>query len=161
MSHPKSRKRLNCSRKSSRSRQNKRNADTKNHKQPRTENLASRRKRNSPRSKALEHLEFLSLLCKARTKAKREKLLDYAHNGEIKAIAECFDNILQGVVPLSDREQKRIVRHLNPIRIVANRGTSIAGKKALLKQRGGFIGSLLPIAISGIAGLLGNLFGRK
>ena len=70
----------------------------------------------------------------------------------INTLSECSYNVLQGVVPLSPKQRKRLHRYKKNLRECANKKVSQKRKRAIL-MRGGFLGTLL----SPIIGILGQL----
>ena len=75
--------------------------------------------------------------------------------GVITAIYECCLNTLKGVIPLTQRQKRRLAPHKTHLRALANRKVSRKRKKTYLTQRGGSIlTALLPPAL----GVLGSLF---
>jgi hypothetical protein len=116
------------------------------------------KKSTRPRkSYALKHKEYLTLLTKIKNKKRRNKLIDLADGGEIQAIGECILNILQGTIPLSKRQLNQLKKNRNQMRALAKRSYSIKKKKAILKQRGGFLSAILPFAVSALSSLLPGL----
>lgn len=107
---------------------------------------------------AVKHKDYLSLLSAARNKKnRRNKLIDIAENSELKAISECVQNILRGTVPISKKQLNSLKRHRHALRNLAKRQFSAKKKKDILKQKGGIIGALLPLAIKAIGGLFGGV----
>ncbi len=119
--------------------------------------IQSRRKH----PKAAKHIDYLSLLGKEKCKRRRDLLLDYASKEQIYAIAECIDNVLRGVVPLKQDQLRRLKKYKTPMRHVSDRRTPVVTKRETLKQKGGFLGALIPLAVSAIGSLIGGLTGRK
>ena len=67
--------------------------------------------------------------------------------------ATAVHNILQGNIPVNDIEKERLGIHKELLRKLVNKKTSYREKKRLI-QRGGFLGSLIPLLV----GLVGKLF---
>jgi len=101
------------------------------------------------------NLDYLSVLGKTKSKKKRDLLIDIATNDQVKAIEECINNILDGNVKLSKLEIDQLKKYKCLLRKHRNTKLTIKERKHLLKQRGGFLNVLLPIA----SGILGSIFG--
>ena len=122
-----------------------------------TTNKGGRRK-----PKAIEHFQYLSLLGKSANNGHRRRaLVDYANKDEIQAIRECIMNLLAGNVPLSTAQVKKLKRHKNAMRILAHSKTPFYHQKNYLRQSGGFLSSIIPIAVSALAPLIGGLLGKR
>lgn len=111
-------------------------------------------------SKALKHKDYLSLLSKSKSKKRRHLLIDLANTAEIKAIAECILNILSGNIRLKSNQKKKLKRYRSALRDVANKHYSTKQKKYILRQKGGFLPALLPLAISALTSIVPALFGK-
>lgn len=134
------------------------------HQKQRKTTRKSRRANSRPndarcKAVAVENADYLSLIGKTKSKVKRNQLIEYASREQINAIAECIDNVLRGIVPLSGKEINYLRRYKTPMRLVSNKRVPLKEKKSTLKQRGGFLTALLPIAASVLGPLLGRLFG--
>jgi len=113
-------------------------------------------------SLALKHKEFLTLLAKTKDKKRRNKLIDAGDNNEIRAISECIMNIIQGNVPITKSQLKQLKQHKNVLRSLSKKCYSMKRKKIILKQKGGFLPALLPMALKAIGGfLLPMIFNNK
>lgn len=107
---------------------------------------------------ALQHKDYLTLLSKSKQSGRRKKLIDIAEKNEINAVAECVENILNGNVPLTKSQLRKLSRHKNNMRKLRSTGKqSTLAKKRILKQSGGLLPMLLPLAVNAITGLIGNL----
>lgn len=116
--------------------------------------------RRNEKPKAYAHSDYLSLIGKTKNKGKRSMLIDYANKEQIEAIAECIDNILRGNVPLNKNEAKKLKKHKNTMRTVTDRHTPIRRKKDVLRQQGGFLSTLIPIAISALGSLVSGFMNK-
>lgn len=112
-------------------------------------------KKKKRKLKAAEHLDFLSLIGKSRSKKIRAKLLDIASKGQVDAILECIDNVHRRNVAVPAHKVQQLRRHTRLVQNLKTPRTSLQRKKQLLAQSGGFLSSLIPIAIAA----LGKLFG--
>lgn len=108
-----------------------------------------------------KHKDYLSLLAKSKSRKRRNALIELADRGEILAIAECIHNILRGNVRLPTACARRMRRHKNDMRMLAKKTGSIKSKKKLLKQRGGFLPAILPIAVSLLGSVLPAILKKK
>lgn len=112
---------------------------------------------------AIKHQDYLTLLSKTKNPASRKKLIDAGDNGQIGAVAECIQNIVDGNVPLSREHLRYLQRYKNVLRRLADK---CRGKKKkeyrqkLLKQNGGFLPFLVPLAVKALGGLFGGLLGN-
>ena len=104
-------------------------------------------------SAAVKHKDFLTLLSKSKQKKRRDLLIELASSQELNAIIECIINILRGNVSLNERRKKKLSRFKNVMREVALKSNPIKKKKRILQQKGGFLGALIPIALSAIGSL--------
>lgn len=97
-------------------------------------------------SKLKKHLDFVSLLGRQGKSAKKRKnILTAACPGDIDACAELFANFLKGNLKVSNKVIKRLGKHQNVIRQIADKRLSRKKKKILLgTQAGGFLQYLLP-----------------
>lgn len=108
---------------------------------------------------AVKHKEFLYLLSKANNKKRRINLIDAADSKEIRAVSECIHNILSGNVSVTKKQIDNLRRYRHALRTLSSRCFPMKKKKEILKQKGGFLGALLPIALSAVGGLLPKIFG--
>lgn len=115
----------------------------------------------SKRPKAIEHADYLSLLGKTKNKKRRSTLIDFASKDQLEAVIECVENILQGTIPLSRSDARKLQRHKTPLRLVAVQHVPINEKRRVLKQQGGFLGALIPLAVSALGSLFGGLVGKR
>ena len=91
-----------------------------------------------------KHRKTLLMLSKAKPKAAK-KIIAQANSSLIKGLAELSLNILNGVVPLTRSKERHIRKFKNNLRTMVGQASLSEKKKAI--QRGGFLGSLLSIAI--------------
>lgn len=103
-----------------------------------------------------EQVEQLQLLHKCPQKL-RKKLLQKIGNKCIKAICECCLNTLRGNVPLTNEQKKSLSRHKTTLRKLENRKVSLAKKRKLIVQKGGFLNILIPAALSVLTGLINGV----
>lgn len=108
-------------------------------------------------STALKRKDYLTLLGSSKGVKRRRALLDIATKQEIDAISECLLNILNGNVEIPSEKLNKLRRIKRHLRQLTNKSCSYRKRKQLLKQEGGFLPTILPIALS----VLGSLFGGK
>lgn len=104
-------------------------------------------------SLVVKHKDYLNLLSKSKDKNRRNKLIDAANNNEIRAISECVMNIIEGNVHISKPQLKQLKQHKKVLRLIAKRCSSTKQKRSALKQKGGFLPALLPMALKALGGL--------
>lgn len=102
----------------------------------------------------MKNENYLSLLGATKSKTKRDLLIDYASNQDIKAIAEIIYNLLQGSIPLTSYQKRTLTKYQSTLRAIAKKSATKKSKKAILKQNGGFLPILLPLAISVLKNIL-------
>ena len=100
-----------------------------------------------------DNAHTLRVLSKASPK-QRKAILQYANNDLIKCLCECALNILKGTVPLTSAQKKKLQRHKNHLRALADKKTPLVKRKRVLVQKGGFLGSLIAPILSTLGGLL-------
>ena len=79
----------------------------------------------TPRLKA--HLPLLKQVSKL-PEARKKAFLESADGHLIKSICECCVNILNGCIPLSDRQHERLKRDKDRLRHLVRRSTPIKEK---------------------------------
>ena len=99
--------------------------------------------------KALEALEKVK-----DCKHKRNHIIDVAGKELVHCICDCVLNVLNGNIPISEEEKKRLKRHKYSLRELVKKKTSDKKRKHLI-QEGGFLGAIIPI----LGGLFSKLFG--
>ena len=100
-----------------------------------------------------DQLDFLKVLSKA-TPKQRRAVLEGANKDLINAICECALNCLKGNVQLTPLQKKKLTRHKQTLRSLANKKYPLAKKKKVLVQNGGFLGFLLKPILGSLASLL-------
>ena len=102
-------------------------------------------------------LPFLQVIAKSKPKI-RNAIIEHGPAELIKAISEIVLNVLKGVVKLTARQKKRLIRYKNKLRALSSNKVSQKIKRKFLTQKGGgaaLAGVLLPIALSVLSGQLG------
>lgn len=98
----------------------------------------------------IEHKDFLkSLSAGSKSYTKRRFILDSATPKQIKALSEIAFNVSKAVVPLSKCQTDKLRRgHYKKHIVLAGKKTgSIAKKRKIFVQRGGFLQYILPAAL--------------
>ena len=102
-------------------------------------------------SKALKHKDYLSLLAKSKQVKRRNLIIDLANAEEIKAIAECI---------LTNNQVKKLKQHKKYMRLIAQKSFSNKKKKSILKQKEGFLPTLIPLALSALGSIVPAILGK-
>ena len=97
-------------------------------------------------------LPYLQILAKSKPKL-RKILIENVPQSVITAIYECCLNTLKGVIPLTQRQKRRLAPYETHLRALANRKVSRKRKKIYLTQRGG---SILTALLPPAPGVLGS-----
>lgn len=101
-------------------------------------------------NKYKHHLKFLSV-CDNKT---CKQILKNSNKELINCICECAVNILQGTVPLSSQEKKKLSKHKRNLRRLSTKSTSIDKKKQIIQKGNGFLPLLLGPVISALGSIL-------
>ena len=109
----------------------------------------------------LKRKDFLNLLAATKNRKSREGLVNLATTDEIRAIAEIVRNSLKGNVPLDRNCLAKMKRHKKRLRLLSQKRYPVREKRELTKQTGGIWASLIPVAVSTVASLLGGLKKKK
>lgn len=95
----------------------------------------------------------------------RKAILSQADPGLTNALSEICYNCLRGVPKLTQSQKRRLRRHAHDIEFMGDPNVPYKRKRKFLKQKGGFIGTLLttllPTVVSLASSALGKLFGSK
>lgn len=121
---------------------------------------ARKKQRSAKKQKeplAIKHKEYLTLLSKTKNNSRRQKLIEAADSGEISAVSECIRNLVEGNVPLNKSQLRSLRRYKRTLRTLAKKCGGVKKKRKLLRQKGGFLSTLIPIALSAVTSLLGGL----
>ena len=95
------------------------------------------------------HKHTLKYLCNSNRKD-TATIIKAGGNDLVDTLCECCLNILNGCVPLTNLQKKRLKKHKNKIRLLSKRSTPRKKRIALLNQKGGFLHFLLPAVLSAI-----------
>lgn len=103
--------------------------------------------------RVLRNLAVLKILVRAGPK-QRKAILCKANNDLVGAIAEIALNTLKGNLPLKPSQYRTLKRKKGVIKKLSDRKVSLKKKKQVIRQSGGFVGSLLGAAIPLLANLI-------
>ena len=99
-------------------------------------------------------LPYLQVIVKSKPKL-RKLLIDNVPENVITAICECSLNLLKGVIPVTQRQKRRLARYKTHLRALASEKVSRKRKKLYLNQKGGnLLTALLPPVLSVLGSLL-------
>lgn len=107
------------------------------------------------------NISCLHLLSKAQ-KPQRTALINTASNDQISCICDCAQNFLNGNIPFTEQQIKKLKRYQNQVRYLANnKHTKTKQKKQVIVQNGGFLPLLLTPILSVIGSLLADVIAGK
>ena len=112
-------------------------------------------------SKTLQRKDFLKLLANSRSAKRRKHIIDSARPADIAAVSECALNLIKNNIPLSDKNYKKFYKCKHDIRSLARKHTSLRKKKLIIHQKGGFLSTLIPLAISAISAIVKSIKSHK
>jgi len=100
--------------------------------------------------------QFLPMLKKiARMReSQRRKYLKDCDKRLIECFSECARNVLKSNVPLKKRQFNLLKRQKKNVRALARKRTPITKKRRIVRQRGGFLTSLIVPAITALGSIL-------
>jgi hypothetical protein len=84
----------------------------------------------------------------------RKALIKNCNSEQLKTINECILNVLHNKLQLTACQKKRLRKFKSPLRKLADKGVTVATKKQILIQRGGFLVPLLSAILPTIASLI-------
>lgn len=96
---------------------------------------------------------LLQSVTRLREKRQRRQFLQSLTQTEVRCLIELLLNIVKQRVPIKPCDRRRLEKHTPLIRKLLSGGKSLADKKRLLVQQGGFLPFLVPI-IAGITSAL-------
>ena len=105
----------------------------------------------------LKRKDYLNLLATSKNKKRRDSLVNLASPEEIRAITEIVKNCLVGNVPLHADCLSKMKRHRKKLRLISQRRYPVKRKKTLIKQTGGILSALIPLGVSALSSLIGQL----
>ena len=104
-------------------------------------------------TKIKNNFDAIRLLQKANPKLRRA-ILDNSRKELVLALCDIIANVLSGTVELTELQRSRLKRHTGALRFLAKKNVSVNRKKEVLKQKGGFLATLLPPAIALLATII-------
>lgn len=104
--------------------------------------------------KAVTRKDFLNLLAESKTPKRRRILTDWAQKPDMDALSEISLNTLKGNIKLSPKMFQKLKRHKKALRTLACKKASLAKRKKIVKQQGGFLSFLIPTALSVVSELV-------
>lgn len=112
---------------------------------------------NLPANKSYfnQHTEFVCRYCSPKTKPQaRRKLLANAKRGEIYALCECIQNVVDLKCPISKATVEKLQKYKQPLLKLSQpkRSLPVEERRKLLNQRGS--GVFLPLILSSVASYL-------
>ena len=87
----------------------------------------------------------------------RNAVLKFSNKKFIFAICELVDNLLAGNIPISQKQKKNLSKYKCLCRKIANKSIDVNKKRRLLVQNGGFLGELIPLAISVVPEIINGI----
>lgn len=104
----------------------------------------------------IKRRDYLNLLAQSNTPNRRNLLLKWGGRPHIDIISEIAYNCLKGNVTLSKKNFNVLKKHRNILREIASKQNSLAKKKRIISQRGGFLSTLIPIVLTAIGSAVLN-----
>ena len=86
-------------------------------------------------------------------------LIEFADKDDMKSISECILNALRGNITLTPKTYAKLKKHKTVLRYLINKRVNNKKRKAALKQKGGFLPLLIPLAVSLLGGLAKKVIG--
>lgn len=102
-------------------------------------------------------LPELIKLIEIKDRVKQRKIILNCQSCIIYAISEIIKNILNGNIPISTTEKKKLIKYKTALRKLATTKVSLPERRRVVNQVGGALPALLIPAIS----LLGSLIANK
>jgi len=102
-------------------------------------------------------LPFIKVLLKSKGKINKTELLQKFPDFVTDDITEMLYNIVMGHIPVKTKQVKKLKAFKKPLLKLVNLKNNKKRKRFIYKQKGGFIGTLLPIIASLVGGILPNV----
>ena len=106
----------------------------------------------------IKQRDYLNLLSKSKNKKRRDGLLDLANKEEIDSVCECLLNSVHGNVQLNKLQIRQLKRQKRKIQNILRKSNSLSNKKKNIKQIGGFLTTIIPLALSALSSFLPKFF---
>ena len=101
---------------------------------------------NASKEKNLSKLTLINTLRRSRPEA-RGRLIKYLNSEGIQVLSESVFNVLFNNAPLTKSQKRRVKKEYSKekktLKELSKRSTSLRKKRKMLKQTGGFLGTLL------------------
>ncbi|KAJ0169451.1 hypothetical protein K1T71_015038 [Dendrolimus kikuchii] len=94
-------------------------------------------------------LELIKTLHKLKPKY-RTALLKSCDEDEINCICECIHNVLQGKVPIEEKNKKKLKNYKSVLRKLVRKGVNKARKSIIIQKGGAFLPIILGAILSGL-----------
>lgn len=101
------------------------------------------------------HKELLSALHKLKPKH-RVALLKSCSKEELNCICECIHNVLQGKVPIEEKDIYKLKKYKYLLRKLLRKGTNKLRKTIIIQKGGAFLPIILGSILSTLLGSLSN-----
>ena len=90
----------------------------------------------------------------------RQAYLNDCDERIIECFSECAGNILKNNVPLKPKQFDCLKRQKKNVRALAKKNTSLKEKRCIVRQRGGFLSTLILPVITALGSIMaGQVFG--
>ena len=108
-------------------------------------------------SRLRRNFELLKALHKSKP-ARRKELLKAADKDLVESVCDCAKNVLNGNIHLNPARKRTLAKHKKVLRELADPGITVEKKAKIFKrQKGGFIGALLPALLGPVLSAVGSL----
>ncbi len=98
-------------------------------------------------------LPLLQVIAKSKPQI-RNAIIEHGPTDLIKAISEIVLNVLKGVIKITPRQKKRLVRYKNKLRALTSNKVSQKVKRKFLGGGGLLASVLVPVAVAALSGQL-------
>ena len=95
-----------------------------------------------------------------RNAIQRQALIDTMNMQQMRRIGRVVRGFLNSRYKMSNKQLKALAKNRDFVMALVNRNVPLTTKKQVLKQKGGFLGALLPLATSVLAKPLTSLIGK-
>ena len=84
-----------------------------------------------------QNRRFLDSILREANAKRRQVMLDHANKKQINALSEMILNLLKKRIPIEPGTYRKLKRHKNVLRTLANRQTSLKRRREQLKEQKG------------------------
>ena len=95
-----------------------------------------------------------------RNAIQRQALIDTMNMQQMRRIGRVVRGFLNSRYKMSNKQLRALAKNRDFVMALVNRNVPLTTKKQVLKQKGGFLGALLPLATSVLAKPLTSLIGK-